>query len=460
MLPSEEVENEPARRRLLVIAPDVVGARMAGPGLRFVAIARALAPHVDVTFASGVSGSGVVDFDGAAVTTVAYSSRAELEVLIDGTDAVFCQFIDTNVARHAVESGIRIIYDLYNALPIETIGAERISGFDTAPEKDREFAELLRYFRFCCITGSLFVTSNERQRDFWLGFMMASGALMPSTLDERDEKAIMPLLPFGMENHEPSRTRSALRGAHGITADDFVLIWAGGIWDWFDAETPIRAVAALAETNPNVKLVFYGTEHPNAVIGRPKAVDRARSLAEELGVLGTQVIFLDAWVPAAERADYLLDADAAVSAHRPSLETRFAFRTRVLDHFWARLPSIVSDGDWFAEYIREEGLGLVVPCSDLDAMVAAINRMSSDALLRSETIDRIDAVRERWRWEATTASLVHALTVGFEDLQPGRLPAADSGAELPALPGPGRSALRERVSSSRLGSAYRSMRGR
>ncbi|MEL4319011.1 glycosyltransferase [Leifsonia sp. YIM 134122] len=447
------------RRRLLVIAPDVVGARMAGPGLRFVAIARALAPHVDVTFASGVAGSGVVDFDGSDVTAVEYSSREELEVLVERTDAIFCQFIDTNVARHAVESGTRIIYDFYNALPIETIGAERISGFDTAPDKDREFAELLRYFRFCCITGSLFVTSNERQRDFWLGFMMASGGLIPSTLDARDEKDILPLLPFGMENHEPVRSRAGLRGSHGISEDDFVLIWAGGIWDWFDAETPIRAVAALSQDDPRIKLVFYGTEHPNAVIGRPKAVDRARSLAQELGVLGTQVIFLDAWVPAAERADYLLDADVAVSAHHPSLETRFAFRTRILDHFWARLPSVVSEGDWFAEYIRDEGLGLVVPCSDVDAMADAIGRMASDAALRSATVERIDAVRDGWRWDATTASLVHALTDGWGALQPGRVPADDAGVEMP-LVSQRRSAFRERVSGSRLGGAYRSIRRR
>ena len=43
------------------------------------------------------------------------------------------------------------------------------------------------------------------------------------------------------------------------------------------------------------------------------------------------------WVPYAERARFLLDADLGVSAHFDTVETRFAFRTRLLDYFWVHL---------------------------------------------------------------------------------------------------------------------------
>lgn len=466
MVPSRDRQPE-TRRRVLVVAPDVVGERMAGPGMRSVAIARELADHVDVTFAVGVEGSGTVDFDGAPVRVAAYRDRAGLEELVFAADAVFCQFIDTNVVREALGRGVRFVYDLYNALPVETVGSDRISGFETQPGMDREFAELLRYFRFVSRTGSYFVTSNERQRDYWLGYIMASGGLMPSTLDGRAIDAIIGLAPFGAERSDPAQATHGLRGAHGIADDDIVIVWAGGIWDWFDAETAIRAVARLSERMPRVKLVFYGTTHPNATIGRPKAVDRARAVATELGVLGTQVVFLDEWVPAASRADYLLDADAALSAHRESLETRYAFRTRILDHFWAGLPSIVTEGDWFAEYIDAERLGIVVPCEDVDAMESAIARLAEDSALRAELRANVAAIRDGWRWPSTTRSLVEALTERFDELPLRTEP--DEEAAPTATPAPDEQAaarpslvarVRGRLARGPVGRVWRAVRGR
>lgn len=463
MVPSRDRQPE-TLRRVLVVAPDVVGERMAGPGLRSVAIARELADHLDVTFAIGVEGSGTVDFEDAPVRVAAYRDRAGLEELVFASDAVFCQFIDTNVVREALDRGVRFVYDLYNALPVETVGSDRISGFETQPEMDREFAELLRYFRFVSRTGSYFVTSNERQRDFWLGYIMASGGLLPSELGGRAIDQIVGLAPFGAERADPVRERHGLRGSYGIADDDVVIVWAGGIWDWFDAETAIRAVARLAERLPQVKLVFYGTVHPNAAIGRPRSVDRARAVAEELGVLGSQVIFLDEWVPAASRADYLLDADAALSAHRESLETRFAFRTRILDHFWAGLPSIVTEGDWFAEYIDAERLGIVVPYEDVDAMEAAIARLVEDDGLRAELRANVAAIRDEWRWPSTTRPLVEALTVRFDEL-PRRPAPEEEGAAATAAPPPlsppsllGR--VRGRLARGPVGRVWRGVRRR
>jgi glycosyltransferase involved in cell wall biosynthesis len=399
-----------------MVVPDVVGAKMAGPGMRYVALARALAPYVPVTMAINGSGSSAVDFGALSVGIRSWNDHTDLQKLVDDCDVVFCQFFDTNVVRYALRHGKRVIYDLYNALPIETIGAERISGHSDEEGKDREYTELVRYFRFASQAGSYFVTSNERQRDWWLGYIMASEGIGPSTLLDRGPDDIVGLAPFGMTETDPVQKRHALRGHHGIGDDDFVLIWAGGIWDWFDALTPIRAVAELAETDPRVKLVFYGTVHPNATIGKPPAVDRAEELARSLGVLGTSVIFLHDWVPAEDRADYLLDADAALSAHKQSLETHYAFRTRILDHFWAKLPSIVSSGDWFADYIEKEHLGLVTPPGDVEAMKAAIGRLSSDRALHEETVANIERVRDDWRWSATTRQLREHLTVKLDTL--------------------------------------------
>ena len=49
---------------------------------------------------------------------------------------------------------------------------------------------------------------------------------------------------------------------------------------------------------------------------------------------------------------YLLEADVGVSAHFDDLETRFAFRTRLLDCFWAGLPVVTTRGDSLGELDR------------------------------------------------------------------------------------------------------------
>lgn len=398
--------------KLLIITPDVVGKKMAGPGMRYVAIAKAMAPHMPVTFAIGIEGSQTYNFDNNAIITKTYSHIDELQKLINDCDVIFCQFIDTNAVRYALTQGKKIIYDLYNALPVETIGAEKISGYTTMPDKDREYAELLSYFKFCSQTGSYFVTSNERQRDWWLGYIMANKGILPSNLNHRGIEDIIGLVPFGMEEEEPAPTKHGIRGKYGITTDDFVLIWGGGIWDWFDAETPIKAVAELSKSDPHIKLVFYGTIHPNNAVGKPKNVDRAQKLAKELGVFGSHVIFHDGWIPTDQRVNYLADADVAISSHLESLETHYAFRTRILDHFWMSLPSLVTEGDWFADYIQKNDLGIVTPCVDVTSMKAAILSLQKTSE-RSRIKKNIVAIREEWRWSATTSDLRNFLLEGI-----------------------------------------------
>lgn len=428
---------------------------MAGPGMRVVEIAKQMSRVADVTLAVNSSG----DDDGLntiGVHVASYRDSDELSVLIEQHDIAYCQLIDQAVVRRGIAAGCRFIFDLYNALPAEAVGAERVGGFDTQPEKDTVFRDVLSFFRFCVRAGSYFVTSNERQRDFWIGYMMAADALLPSSLRGRHPAEIIGLVPFGMEETPPASSTHPLRGTRGIGADDTILLWAGGIWDWFDAETPIRAVADLRQTRPDLHLVFYGTTHPNALIGKPRTVERAQRLAADLGVLDVGVHFIEGWVPAAERAGFLLDADAAVSTHKESFETRYAFRTRILDHFWAQLPSLVSEGDWFADYIAQHDLGEVVPYRDVDSTRAAIESLL-DAERRVAIQTHILGIRDDWSWSATTAPLREVVASWTTSLLPGLL-TEDPLMSTPEPPR--RSRAREFVSRTPVGAIYRRLRKR
>ena len=165
----------------------------------------------------------------------------------------------------------------------------------------------------------------------------------------------------------------------GIGADDKILLWPGGIWNWFDPLTVIRAVHEISLRRDDVRLYFLGVKHPNPEIPDMAMAGEAVALADELGLRDRVVFFNFGWVPYAERGRYLLEADVAVSAHFDDIETRFAFRTRFLDCLWAGLPIVTTRGDTLGELIVAGGGGSAVDVGDVDGWVEALEILLDDA---------------------------------------------------------------------------------
>src|SRR5207237_1289819 len=159
----------------------------------------------------------------------------------------------------------------------------------------------------------------------------------------------------GVPPEPPPHTRPVLKGVYpGIGEDDKVILWGGGIWEWFDPLTLIQAVDRIRQTRPEVKLFFMGVKHPNPLVPEMEMTARAIALARELGLEGSAIFFND-WVPYEERGSYLLEADVGVSLHFDHLETRYSFRTRVLDYIWAGLPVVCTAGDAVGEMVATNG---------------------------------------------------------------------------------------------------------
>jgi glycosyltransferase involved in cell wall biosynthesis len=221
------------------------------------------------------------------------------------------------------------------------------------------------------------------------------------------------VVPFGLPDDDFDRTAAALppvlKGVRpGIGATDTVLLWGGSLLDWQDPVTLIEAVAALAPRRPDVKLVFMGTKHPNPLVKPMRAVAASRERAEALGVLDRHVFFND-WVPYTERARYLAEADLGVSTHREHLETHFAFRTRMLDYVWARLPIVCTEGDIFARLVRSEGLGAAVPPGDAAALAEAIDRLLGDDAARASARVALGRLGRELHWSRVVAPLARFL---------------------------------------------------
>jgi len=277
------------------------------------------------------------------------------------------------VASWMRRSGARLIFDLYAPETLETLElfAERrplLRRLMVALTVDR--------LQDALSAGHHFMCAGAAQRDLYVGALLASRRLDPAAYDRDPSlRALLDVVPFGVPEQPPSAAGGvgAIREAiRQIAAGDEIVLWNGGLWNWFDAPTAIRGVARLAERRPAVRLVFMGTGTGPA--GAAAAAE-AHALAASLGLLGDVVHFNEGWVPYAERGAWLLDADCAVATALDHVETRFAFRTRVLDCFWAGLPVVCTRGDELAGRIERDDLGGVVAPDDAAALADALERV-------------------------------------------------------------------------------------
>jgi glycosyltransferase involved in cell wall biosynthesis len=252
------------------------------------------------------------------------------------------------------------------------------------------------------------VCASDKQRDFWLGQLTGVNRVNPATYDQDASlRALIDVAPFGLPSVPPVKRQAVVKGVvDGIDADDFLLLWGGGIYNWFDPLTLIRAVGQVATDHPDVKLFFLGSAHPNPDVPEMRMASTAFRLAEELGLLDKHVFFNPGWVEYERRADYLLEADLGVSTHFEHIETAFSYRTRILDYLWASLPIVATEGDSLSRLVNEHALGLTVPAEDVDALADAIRRLRTDRDLYATCKAAVETLAPDMTWERALAPIV------------------------------------------------------
>ena len=114
------------------------------------------------------------------------------------------------------------------------------------------------------------ICASERQRDFWLGALSVANRINPYTSEaDPSLRSLIDVVPFGLPAEPPRPSRSGIKGlVPGIAETDIVVLWWGGIWNWFDPVTAIEAMASLGSDVPGLKLYFTGVDHPNHGIQR------------------------------------------------------------------------------------------------------------------------------------------------------------------------------------------------
>ncbi|WP_426350482.1 glycosyltransferase [Alloiococcus sp. CFN-8] len=381
-------------KKVLLISPDTIAKKMAGPGIRYYNFAKELSRSLDVSLYIPNKNT---DIDEKNINfKIIKGVRRELKIAARDADSIVVQGRALRAYSFLKKLKKPIVVDIYDPITLENLELRKNLDFKTRlwfHETDLDL--ILEQLAF----GDYFICASEKQKDYWLGMLAALNRVNPATyVEDNKMDALIGVVPFGLPNEAPVKTKRVLKGVWpGIEEEDKVIIWGGGIWNWFDPLSLIEAMNIVSKKRRDIKLFFMGIGHPTAIIDISTA-EECIELSKSYSLYNKTIFFND-WVPYEERQNYLLESDIGISTYFNNLETRFSFRTRILDYIWCDLPMLLTKGDYMAEMVEREEIGLCHEEKAPEEIAEAILTMLEDEKLYSSSKANIDKLKESYRWK-------------------------------------------------------------
>lgn len=356
---------------VIVHTPDVVGDRMAGPGIRAWHIARELGKHFDTALIAKAEGVG----------------RDGVTFIEHGTDAARAAMRDASVligqpARgfRKRRPGQRMVYDLFDPTVLEL--RELYGNMPSLRQRVHLAAEWWRLSE-ALMRADLLMCAARKQREFYETLQSGSAPWIE--------------VPFGID---PEDAQSCPK------PQDNIVVWGGGVWEWLDPATAVDAIVRLNRDGLRAKLLFLGRSRPNRNLIDRRRDDRFDALLRRGGA---HVSANDEWVPYDQRLAWLRSGKIAIMLHRRTAEAEYSIRTRLFDAIAAGIPVVATKGGFAAELVEQEGLGIVVAPGDVAAVAEAIRRLLMDDETYSTCVESLERIRPRFAWEVVTRPLVSAI---------------------------------------------------
>lgn len=381
--------------QVLIISHDIVDAQMAGPGIRYYHLARVLARDFEVTLATPAESALEMD---RGVTLLPYHSgqEAELAQAAKQARAVLIPAIMVSRMPALQQSLTPMVIDGYDPYLAETLSMQ----------EGETIADLQSGLTEAYLRGDFYICASERQRDWWLGLLEANGRVNVHTFSaDPSLRTLVDVVPFGMPDKPPRRTGQTISDTWpNIKEEDRIILWGGGLWSWLDPLTAIGAMAKIGQQRSDVRLIFPGTRHPNpGMADMPTYSELALQTAQGMRLMDKSVFFGD-WIPYADWPNVLLESDLALTLHHDTLETRLAFRSRVLEYIWAGLPIVATRGDATSDLVAHYDIGAVVDYGDIDGVCEAILRLLETD--RKTFAERFERARKELTWKQAAQPLI------------------------------------------------------
>jgi len=373
------------RSEVVVYTRDVVGRRMAGPGIRAFHLADEIGRHARVALVAEL-----IEFEPSSRFRALQRGTSEASEALRAARVVYGQ--PTKELLRLTKRPARIIFDLFDPVVLEL--PDIYAGRGGLRGRAHQWIEWQR-LQAAMKQGDLLVCATPQQFSFYAGVHLSSGG----DIEGWREKWLT--VPFGIEERDPSDD-----GPAQLLGDEPIVVWGGGSWPWLDPETALAAVETLRAAGTPVKLLMLGGRRPNEGVAEAATSDWVRRVGpNDWGA----VLRNREWIPYRERARWFRAGSVAIMLHRESLEAEFAIRTRLFDAIWCSVPVVVTRGGFAAELVEREGLGVVVAPGDAGEVAAAIARIVRDDAFRSACVENLGRMRGRFSWSRVAAPLVERI---------------------------------------------------
>lgn len=389
------------KRKILIISSEVLSKEMAGPAIRVWNFAKVLSEHMDVTLAV----PNTTDMPEQDFKIVHFFDNGQLGEIIKESDIILCGGMTFAKYQSIKDSGKYLIIDIYDPYNLATL-----AEYEKEPIKKQLeiFKSIHNIFNEQFYYGDFFICASERQRDFWLGMLAALNRVNPySYKQDPSLRKMIDIVPFGLPGNEPIHIKNVLKGkVEGIDSKDFVIIWGGGVYNWFDPITLVKAMKIVRNTREDIKLFFMGIKHPNPEVRESDIAGKTVELSKKLDLYEKNIFFNFGWVDYEERQNYLLESDIGIITHPMHIETRFSFRTRILDYLWTGLPIISTKGDSLSDLIEKKDLGITVEHNDVGQLADAILKLADDKEYYRKCVKNIKSIAGEYNWDKVCRPII------------------------------------------------------
>lgn len=367
--------------------------KIEGGGMRAWGLATGLhAQGIEVTVAIN-TGFPQVENEHQSIHLTNWSLDESFKNVINSFDIVivsYCMGDPSVFIADNIDDSVTLVLDAYVPIYIE------VSARDSEDKKTEtiNYHNDIHNFNHVLKRGDYFLCANTPQKHMYAGILGSLGVINPATY--HDDRIIV--VPFGIESSSLQELTESLNPYYklGINEDDFVLLWFGGLYPWFDFSPLLKAIEQLT-SDKKFKFVLVGgknpyNNHPDFV----RQYNQVRDYFEKSNLLDKSVYMVD-WVDFKDRINYYLGADAVISLNQPGEENVYSWRTRVMDYVWGSIPMLTNGGDPLSDYLLEKNAAIQISTTS-ESIADKITELKDTELLE-DTRRNLGKIREEFYWE-------------------------------------------------------------
>jgi hypothetical protein len=221
--------HDTKRTKLLIISNDIVDKKMAGPGIRYLEMSRALSKDLEVTLAVPVGSALEV-----AEIKLAFYQLEQPETireLVEGQDVLLVSSFILDKFPFLTRVPARLVIDLYDPFVLENLYFYQNQAPATQDLLNEQAVNISNHL---LRAGDFFICGSERQRDFWLGALTANGRINPRNYSvDQDFRNLIEVVGIGFPDRMPIH-RPILKVSIRQFQPIQELSCGRSIWNWLD----------------------------------------------------------------------------------------------------------------------------------------------------------------------------------------------------------------------------------